>query len=439
MENEQRTPTESQEGESISDPAPPPHAPPIAKRLAKRRDAGWFTGVSAGAGAYAGIDPNWVRLGFVVLTFIGGIGAAVYVLAMFFLPDATTEEAAAQPIAERPYNEKWTTKEWYLGSGKWFSIIAFIVLACSVGSAWDVGGFSFMLALLLAGAGIYFLSDAERASDVRERLFGGPRPAGARPADATASPASAYAIPAAYRPAPDPEQQRRREQYEACRRQARHDRRVLKSITVGAALSTVGVMAILDFADVHDFAFSSGLAAALLVLGAGIVVGAWRGRSYSLIALALLLTPFVMASSTVDGMIYDGAGEQKWRPADTSELRADYRFGAGRAELDLTAIRLDPSETRVVRVDMNSGLLVVKLPPSVGYEVTAEADYGSLDVLDVDDGSVESDNVIQRSAPGAGTIVLDASIDKGRIVIDRSGEHQQPQQQSETATTEVNQ
>jgi phage shock protein PspC (stress-responsive transcriptional regulator) len=427
MENQQHPPSDPKEADTTSEPPPDSPSPLLAKRLTKRRDAGWFTGVSAGGGAYLGLDPNWVRLGFVILTFVGGIGAAVYLLAAFFLPDATPEEVAAQPIAERPYNERWTTKEWYLGSGKWFSIIAFFVLACSVGSAWDVGGLGFVLALLLAGVGIYLLSDAERAGEVRDRMFGGAGSASvsAAPHDGTTS----YAVPPTYRPEPNPEQQRLREAHEAARRQARRDRRALKSITLGSVLLAIGGMATLDFADVRDFTFSGGLAVALLVLGVGIVAGAWRGRSYLLILLAFLLTPFVVASNTVDGVVNHGAGEVRWTPVNASQLRSEYRFGVGRAELDLSQVRLAADESREVQVNMNTGLLVVKLPAGVGYDLSADAKCGSLALFGVDDDEISSNNSERRTAPGQGTIVVNASIDKGRIVID----------QSSAATTEVNQ
>jgi phage shock protein PspC (stress-responsive transcriptional regulator) len=139
-------------------------------RLTKRRDAGWFTGAAAGIGAYFGIDPLWVRLGFVIFTMFGGLGVLLYAFAIF-LPDATQEEMQANPIVPRPYNQAWKTKEWYFGDGRWALIVAIILLALSISSAWDFEGPNLVLAVLLGGIGLYLLSNPERLANVRAQFF----------------------------------------------------------------------------------------------------------------------------------------------------------------------------------------------------------------------------------------------------------------------------
>jgi phage shock protein PspC (stress-responsive transcriptional regulator) len=402
MENEQHTQTET-EGDPATASMPPSSSP--VKRLTKRKDSGWFTGVAAGVGAYVGVDPLWVRLAFAVLTFVGGIGLAVYLLAIFFLPDATQDEVDAEPIVRRPYNQKWTTKEWYLGAGRWISIILLFVAACSVGSAWNFGGFSFVFAILLAGVGLYLLADVDRTSNVRGRFFG--------------DTPTAYAVPQNYRSPVDPEIERQREEYKAQKTARRRDRKTLEAVTLGSLMVVVGMLAVLDRTDTHDFAVSTMLASALLVLGCGVLVGAWRGRSFLLIFLAFLLTPFVIASNVVDG-VQHGVGEQRWTPIDAAQLRGEYRFGAGRAELDLSQVHLVPGETRSVHVGMNAGLLVVELPAGVGYDVTASVDYGNLDVLDVDNGSVGPDKETHRVNTGTGTLIVVAELNNGKIMVDQA-------------------
>jgi phage shock protein PspC (stress-responsive transcriptional regulator) len=385
-------------------------------RLAKRRDAGWFTGVAAGTGAYFSVDPFWVRLAFVISTMFGGLGVLLYVIATVFLPDATQSEVDARPITPRPYNQSWTTKEWYFGRGRVFLVIGMIATALSVSSAWDVGGFSFLVAVLLAGAGIYFLSDADRVSDIGDRLSGG-----VAPRTATTSSTLGYEMPSDFRPSVDPEIARQREQHLAARRVVRRDRRVLESVTLGVVLVVVGALAVLDRTNTHDFAVSTMLASALLTLGLGVLVGAWRGRSYLLILLAFLLTPFVIASNVVDGSVDDGVGERVWRPIDSSHVEAEYRLGTGRAELDLRDVQLADGEVRNVKVHVTTGLIDVKLPAGAGYDVTANIDYGHLDVLTDEDESVGPNRSTQRSAAGKGTFVVDAEMGNGAIVVDQTG------------------
>jgi phage shock protein PspC (stress-responsive transcriptional regulator) len=54
-----------------------------------------LAGVASGAARYLGIDPLLVRLGFVVLVFVGGLGIPLYLASWLLIP----EEGADQSIA----------------------------------------------------------------------------------------------------------------------------------------------------------------------------------------------------------------------------------------------------------------------------------------------------------------------------------------------------
>ena len=61
-------------------------------RLTKSRDDIVVSGVLAGIGEYYNIDPTLLRIGFVVLTFVG-VGGVIplYILAAFIMPKAPRE------------------------------------------------------------------------------------------------------------------------------------------------------------------------------------------------------------------------------------------------------------------------------------------------------------------------------------------------------------
>jgi phage shock protein C len=64
-----------------------PRPEPGAKRLTRSRDDVWLSGVCAGIGEYAGIDPNLVRL----LTVVGALFSfgtlfVAYVVAWILMP-----------------------------------------------------------------------------------------------------------------------------------------------------------------------------------------------------------------------------------------------------------------------------------------------------------------------------------------------------------------
>ncbi|HVT71857.1 MAG TPA: PspC domain-containing protein [Lacunisphaera sp.] len=75
--------------------------PPPVRRLYCIREGAMIAGVCNGIGAYFGIDPTFVRIGFVVLTFFWGAGILVYLLMAFLVPTANTaaEKAAATGMA----------------------------------------------------------------------------------------------------------------------------------------------------------------------------------------------------------------------------------------------------------------------------------------------------------------------------------------------------
>jgi phage shock protein PspC (stress-responsive transcriptional regulator) len=72
--------------------------PPLAprKRLYNVREGAMWAGVCNGLGAYLNVDVTWVRLAFVVLTFLtSGAMLVVYFVMMFIVPYANTAEERA--------------------------------------------------------------------------------------------------------------------------------------------------------------------------------------------------------------------------------------------------------------------------------------------------------------------------------------------------------
>ncbi|RMG74521.1 MAG: PspC domain-containing protein [Chloroflexi bacterium] len=70
------------------------------KRLYKSEHDKWVGGVLGGIGDYIDVDPNLLRIGFLVLT-LAGIGSTVplYLLLWFFMPD----ESDIRTIHEKRY------------------------------------------------------------------------------------------------------------------------------------------------------------------------------------------------------------------------------------------------------------------------------------------------------------------------------------------------
>ncbi|MBO0823969.1 MAG: PspC domain-containing protein [Actinobacteria bacterium] len=58
-----------------------------------------LTGVASGLAGYAGIDVLIVRLGFSVLTFLGGAGIPLYLACWLLIPDERNGKSIAADVA----------------------------------------------------------------------------------------------------------------------------------------------------------------------------------------------------------------------------------------------------------------------------------------------------------------------------------------------------
>ncbi|MFO1475803.1 MAG: PspC domain-containing protein [Verrucomicrobiota bacterium] len=100
---------------------PPPGQP---HRLYRLDDGAMVSGVCNGIGAYFGIDPTLVRIGWVILTVMsGGIGVAVYIALIFVIPKAATAEeksaASGMPFNAQDFIRR--AREGYYSGAKQFS------------------------------------------------------------------------------------------------------------------------------------------------------------------------------------------------------------------------------------------------------------------------------------------------------------------------------
>jgi phage shock protein PspC (stress-responsive transcriptional regulator) len=61
--------------------------PARTRNLVRRKDDRMLAGVASGIAAYVGIDSVLVRIGFAVLTLVGGLGIPLYVVCWLLIPD----------------------------------------------------------------------------------------------------------------------------------------------------------------------------------------------------------------------------------------------------------------------------------------------------------------------------------------------------------------
>lgn len=74
------------------------------KQLRRSRSARMIAGVCGGIAEYFGIDANLVRLVMVVLTFFGGTGVLIYLIAWVLIPEADADTSIAENLINQAQN-----------------------------------------------------------------------------------------------------------------------------------------------------------------------------------------------------------------------------------------------------------------------------------------------------------------------------------------------
>jgi signal transduction histidine kinase/phage shock protein PspC (stress-responsive transcriptional regulator) len=119
-------------------------------------------GVAAGIADYLGVDTALVRIAFVALAFVGGVGFLVYLLCWAIIPVAPP---GLLPIEESESSQRWNIEPRYLVIGG-AAVIALLMIVRAL-DVWPGDGF--VWPVILASAGLALLWT--RADDERRAGF----------------------------------------------------------------------------------------------------------------------------------------------------------------------------------------------------------------------------------------------------------------------------
>jgi hypothetical protein len=203
------------------------------------------------------------------------------------------------------------------------------------------------------------------------------------------------------------------------------ERSVLGRVTLSVALVVVGLLVGWNAATDSDVPGRIVFAAALGVVGLGLVVGAVAGRARGLVVWGVLLTALASVAAVVpDVPMNGGIGDRTWRPATVADLRSEYQLGIGDMELDLS--RLDLTDAGRLRVDVRQGVgdMTVVIPDDVVVRIDADVQGGELRLPDLEptDGTDVSERVVvpEGSSRGSAVLVVDAELGLGSMEVRRA-------------------
>ena len=400
--------------------APMGTAPRVRPPLLRSRSNRKIAGVAGGLGRYGAVDPLVIRIVLVVLAFYGGSGILLYGLAWLLLAeDGATESPGQQLVNGRADTSAiWPTV---------VTVLGLVAVTGSVGNGPDLPGAVLLAAVAIAAVYVLRGRDAQRlAGGVDPGDMASPRswghtarapepPIGRRPGRRRAGPRP----PTPVRPSSRRGQRSRRA---TSRRQAPlgpppppPERSRLGVLTFFLALVAAGGFIAYSAATGDGLGLRAALAAALVVLGLGLLIGTWFGRGRALIAAALLASVTLVSTAAFAVPMRGGVGERQWRIDTVADNNSPYRLGVGAAEFDLTGLDLPAGRRMQVEASVGTGYLLVRVPRDVGLEVTAASGLGEVRLpgtVVVDGRSVERSVDLNpsagRQAPSCSTWKLES-------------------------------
>ncbi|MGH8950438.1 MAG: PspC domain-containing protein [Acidimicrobiia bacterium] len=389
--------------------------PPVTRELVRPRQGRMIAGVAQGLANRYDIPVVLIRVLFVLLTFGGGLGLALYAAGWFLI---RSEDEAKAP-AENFFSGASTSRSW-IGIGLVFLAILILLdnfTFLSGGIVWAVG-------LLVVGVLLYTGDlprlvkepETDPTPDDKEgvqqmttsdtmvpAITETDAPSGSVPAGGgtppTPTPTPPILPPAASKP---------------------RDHSFLGRITIGVMLVSLGVLAILD--NVPGIALEPEprhyMALAVTILGLGLVVGGFLGRARWLILLGVFMVPTMIFSPVFE---YDWNTENFDRtvaPDTFDELESGYTLDVGNLVIDLSELPWEGEEIDL-SAEVDAGNIEIQLPRGVGVEGEATVDVGRVGAFGRESSGLGNPTLSFDEPGQLGTVNLDAMVDVGNIDIYR--------------------
>ncbi|WP_328438957.1 PspC domain-containing protein [Streptomyces sp. NBC_00444] len=431
-------------------PAQPADVPGPPHRFRRDRSHKMLAGVCAGLGRQCDMDPVIFRITLAVLSATGGLGLIFYGFAWLFVPYQDEEQNEVRKLLTGRVD------------GQALTAVLFALVGCGVFlTLLNNGGvltFAVVLSLLLAGAAYWSRHRGTPDPDplAAQAVADAPPEAQAPPVptvypswwrdpivkDGTHEGGTGYLWGPGDSHARDiaaavniglgpwgnsPDDIRRRTPVQAPR--PRGPRWIGGWVSLLALLAG-GLGTRLTW-DEHPLGTSlqTGLACALIVLGLGIAVSAFLGRTGAgSFFLAVFTASLLAAAAAIPKDISTQWIEETWRPTAVADVRQHYELGTGVGTLDLTEVPLAKGRTVDTGADVGVGRLKVIVPKDVTVKVTIDVGVGDIQLpgdeqqdVDVEPGRHQELTLTPPSGTkSTGTLDLDLRVGVGQAEVSRA-------------------
>jgi phage shock protein PspC (stress-responsive transcriptional regulator) len=396
-------------------------------------------GVAGGLGEFFGIDPIIFRVLFVALSFLGLAGVALYMICYAVIP----EKGAANSTLDRGVAA--VRQRGKLG---WVVAAAALVVAWAALFSWwspfPVGQLLLVAAVLALGLSRIRPGGPHQTEALRTppAPFASQQPTAAYPivdppvslekhdgdADTEVIDPSiaGYQIPDRVdaEPAAIPTTSNQLRDWWAQRQTERKRRNRRGWVTEAAADGLiVAVWLILGLVSlgmpvpVQAFLWS-GFG---IILGCTLIGAALRRPRWRMLVGVGVLAALIAAIGTYPIRIGDPTGQQEWRPATVSDVKADYRMLGGEELLDVTGVDFADRVVNV-RITQGAGHIKVTVPADVDVVLEAKVRFGELVAFgNVTRGTQNhrSETDLGTDGAGGGTLHLTVELLAGQVEIVR--------------------
>ncbi|MGI5393215.1 PspC domain-containing protein [Streptomyces sp. CA-251251] len=173
----------------------------------------------------------------------------------------------------------------------------------------------------------------------------------------------------------------------------------------------------------------AGLACALAVLGIGIAVSSFLGRTGAgSIFLAIVTAGLLAGSAAVPEHVGTDWVRRTWEPTTAAGVHEQYDIGAGTGTLDLSGLDLAAGQTVTTRADVGVGRIRVVVPQDMTVRLNVEVGVGDIqlpgdDEKDVDVAPGKHKEITLSPTAGvkaAGTLDLDLQVGVGQAEVSRA-------------------
>ncbi|MEW2472819.1 PspC domain-containing protein [Micromonospora gifhornensis] len=203
------------------------------------------------------------------------------------------------------------------------------------------------------------------------------------------------------------------------------ERSALGAVTFSLIFVALGLVVVLDMLNVFGIGASAYFAAALAVIGLGLLVGTWFGRARWLIALGLVTAAALAVATVAESYNRLGGidGAVVWAPTNQRELALRYEQSFDDAVLDLRAIDFSQLDTEVTVV-INFGEATVLVPPNVDVTTVTQVTAGDADIFGEQRGWGRDNHRreivdLGPDGPGGGKLRLNLHVNAGKMEVTR--------------------